>query len=262
MKKMIVFFLLLALPIYAYHEFSSQFHVRNTQEILDYVKELIVDNPVIIECGAWNGDDTIQLSETWPKGKIYAFEPIKEHFLNVLKRTASNPNIALYPVALADVNGELKFHLSDFQNNGVLGGSSSLLPPKEHFKFDHVVTFNKVITVPATTLDDWAKKENVNHIDFMWLDMQGFELNMLMNSQMLKKTKLIYMEVEFIEAYEKQYLYPEIKKWMERNGFMLIGLDFDEKIGMAGASVIKPGNGHPYYGNVLFLNREMIKNVQ
>lgn len=273
MKKCIynfIFFIIYFFPIYGYHRFESHPYQSHTQEVLDYVKGFIVDDPIILEVGAWNGEDTIKFAKMWPKGKIYSLEPVEENFKVLSKNLNPYPNelsiysnVKIFPFALADKTGGLKFYVSDFQNQGVPGGSSSLLPPKEHLKFDNDVTFNKVVTVKAFTLDEFAKLYHIgDKIDFMWLDMQGFELNMLKASTLVKKTKLIYMEVEFVEAYENQYLYPEIKKWMEDNGFILLALDFDEKVGIEGSKTIKPGNGLPYYGNALFLNRDMIKNVR
>lgn len=260
--KILISLLLLPFYIFSYHQFSSQFHNPNSIEIINYVKQFLPINPIILECGAWNGEDTLKFIQAWPSGKIYSFEPIPEHFKTLSDKFQHLSNIKLFQLALADKNGEMNFYVSDFHNNGYPGASSSLLPPKEHLKFDHYVTFNKKINVKTITLDDWVKSENLSQIDFMWLDMQGYELNMLKNSEMLKNTKLIYMEVEFVEAYENQYLYPEIKNFMEDKGFILMAIDFDEKIALEADKYIKPGNSYPYYGNALFLNKNFIKNIK
>lgn len=255
-------FSILFAPIYGYHQFSSQYNVQNTEEIIEYLKDFLPNDPIILECGAMNGDDTLKFSKMWPLAKIYAFEPIPDHFNNIKQRFQDKGKIKIYQLALADKNGKFDFYVSDFNNEGKPGGSSSLLPPKDHLKFDDKVTFNKIITVDAITLDDWAKKEKIDHIDFMWLDMQGFELNMLKPSKMLKNTSIIYMEVEFVEAYEGQYLYPTIKEWMRKNGFDIIALDFDEKLGLLGDKIVKPGANHPYYGNAVFMNTEKFKDIE
>jgi len=240
MKKLIFNLFLsicLSSSLQAYHQFSSQY---NPQAVLDYVKDFLPDNPIILECGAYNGDDTLRMAKQWPKATIHAFEPVPVHFENIKNRTEDNNNIKIYKLALADVEGKLDFYLSDAQNTGILTASSSLLPAKDHVKFDNWVTFNKKTTVDAITLDKWASDEKIDHIDFMWLDMQGFALNMLKPSKMVKNTSVIYIEVEFIEAYEKQYLYPEIKEWMRTNGFDLVAIDFDEKLGLLGDKIVKP----------------------
>lgn len=226
----------------------------NPANVLNFLKPFLPENPVILECGGCNGEETVRFSAYWPESVIYTFEPIPELFQQLTYRTENFQNIHRYQLALADRTGKLSFFFSDYNNTGNPSGSSSLLPPKEVFKFDHALTFNKIIDVDAMTLDDWALQEGVEHIDFMWLDMQGFELNMLKVSELAKTVHIIYIEVEFIEVYAGQYLYPEIKHWMEQNGFELIALDFDENLGLLGDKLVQPGNGLPYYGNAIFLN--------
>lgn len=222
-------------------------------EVLNFVKSYLPTDPVILECGGYNGADTVRMANIWPQGTIYTFEAIPDHCTNICKAIKKYPNVKAFPLALADKTGVLPFYLSRFPTKQ-LAASSSLLPVKDHVKFDNHVSFGGSIDVNAITLDDWAAQEGVTHIDFMWLDMQGSELNMLKVSEIAKKTKVIYTEAEFIEAYEGQYLYPALKQWMLDNGFTLIALDFDETFGLLGDKIVTPSLGVLYYGNAIFLN--------
>jgi len=97
----------------------------------------------------------------------------------------------------------------------------------------------------VTTFDAWAKDHAVDHIDFMWLDMQGYELHALKASpNILKTVKVILTEVEFVEAYEGQYLSYDIKDWLEKNGFVMI------------AQNISAG----WYGDMLFVRNDVLNN--
>jgi hypothetical protein len=92
------------------------------------------------------------------------------------------------------------------------------------------------------TIDAWAKQGAVQNIDFMWLDMQGYELNALKASPKIFKTvKAVLIEVEFVEAYEGQYMYNDVKQWFEQQGFAMVATDFDVK---------KPAW---FWGNALFV---------
>lgn len=226
-------------------------------DIFSFLTTFMPKNPTILECGGFDGTDTLSFANFWPDATIYTFEAVPELYSLLKKRTASLPNIFCYGLALSDTNEEKTFYLSYSRGTRSTGGSSSLLPPKDHLIFDHNISFPEKITVQGITLDDWAASENVDHIDLMWLDMQGFELNMLKASELVKKTRLIYMEVIFVEAYEGQYLYPEIKQWMESHGFELVAVDFNEFIALQGASVIHPKSCLPYFGNAVFLNKAL-----
>ena len=63
----------------------------------------------------------------------------------------------------------------------------------------------------------------VDHIDFMWLDMQGFELQMLKASEeMLSKVKCIHTEVSLKDTYKNAVHYSELRKWLEFKGFNVL----------------------------------------
>ena len=204
-----------------------------------------------MECGGCNGADTELMAKTWPNGTIYTFEPVPAVFDLLKKRVAPYRNVHAYELALADITGKMTFYLSNLNINL---GASSLLPPQEVLKFDGT-TFDVTFEVDAMRLDDWGQLAKVDRLDFMWLDMQGYELNMLQVSELAKTAKVIYTEVEFIEAYKGQYLYADVKNWMMENGFELVALDFEEGLALGDTSIITPGGPNPYAGNAVFLTR-------
>jgi 2-O-methyltransferase len=214
------------------------------RQVLRFVREFLPKDPVIVEAGAYDGSDTSCLARLWPKGRIYSFEPVPEHFSKLQARTRRLKNVKIFPQALSDQNGRAVFYLSQYEwSPSQVSQSSSILPPKEHLVFHPHIHFSETIEVETITLDDWARQERVDHVDFFWLDMQGYELNVLQNSDLAKSAKAIWMEVEFSEAYEGQYLFEDIRKWMESNDFELVGSDFD---------VARPAD---YYGNALFVKQ-------
>jgi 2-O-methyltransferase len=132
------------------------------------------------------------------------------------KKTRNYPNVFCYQLALGDKSGNDKMHLS----TGASDGSSSLLPPKEHLKNFPTVYFDTKIQVEIVTLDDWAKENSINSIDFLWLDLQGMELKVLKSGHSILKTvTAIYSEVSSTEGYENQNLYGELRSWLESEGF-------------------------------------------
>lgn len=72
-------------------------------------------------------------------------------------------------------------------------------------------------------LDDFVKNENINKIDYMWLDMQGYESIVLKNSpNVLKMANFIHTETHNTENYEGNMLTPEYVDFLEKNGFALL----------------------------------------
>jgi len=228
----------------------TELNPNDTTQVLYFVKKYLPKNPVIVEAGAFDGNDTKKMRRMWPKGKIHAFEPVPEIYGWLKKNIRKLSNIFTYNLALSDSNGSGLFNPSIYKKNPYASGS--LLRPKEHLKFVQDIQFEKPITVNMITLDDWARKNNIKYVDFLWFDMQGFELNVLMaSSYILKTVQVIYTEVEFIEAYQGQYVYKDVKNFLESQGFKLVAKDFKDH--EAENKDIKIGDR--WYANAIFCRK-------
>ena len=196
------------------------------------LKKILPDNPTIIEAGAQFGEDTQWMSQMWPTGKIYSFEPSPESFAALQEVANKNHNVTATQCALSNTKGEFVFYLA--------GGASSLLRPQDSFNTDYFHSdLDHPITVEVITLDEWAHNNIVDSIDFLWLDMEGNELNALQGGlNSLKNVKLIYTEVNLQRFWEHCVMYSELTSWMNEHGFIEIWSD------------ITPD----WHGNVLFIN--------
>lgn len=182
------------------------------------IKNYLPFKPVIIDCGAHIGTDTIELAKI-PGSKIYAFEPVKEIFKQLVSNTKNCPNIHCFNVALNDFDGEADMYVS----SGDSDGSSSLMKPKDHIVDHPDVLFNEVEKVKCKTLDSWAKENNVKRVDMLWLDMQGAEQKMLEASTVILDTvAIIHSEVSIRETYEGVQDYKVYKRFLEHKGFKVL----------------------------------------
>lgn len=186
----------------------------------EYIKQFLPKECIILEAGAHNGSDSVKLAKLLPDCTIYAFEPQPILFQQLVTNTLPYKNrIHCYKLALSDINGNAEFYVS----NGLDNGSSSLLKPDYHLTFFPQVQFNQKIIVDTKTLDTWAKENNKERIDFLRLDMQGYEPKMLAASpNLLKTVKVIYTEVSTKELYKGIVLYPQYNKWLQEQGFTLV----------------------------------------
>ncbi len=227
----------------------------SSRQVTEFIKQYLPDNPVILEAGAYNGDDTAVFASVWPQGQVHAFEPVPSLYEKVKTKVAGLENVHVHPVALSDKVGTAAFFVSEHSSNpGAPWGSGSLLTPKPELnRRDRHITFPKKITVNTTTLDTWAKENRISAIDFMWLDMQGHELVALKHAKTILHTvKLIFIEVEFVGVYKDQPLYKDIKHWFATQGFKVLALDFSEQHAKQGKKIPV---GQEYYGNALFINK-------
>jgi FkbM family methyltransferase len=211
-------------------------------DIRKWILENLPNNPTILEAGTADGTDTLFFAHYFPNGMIYGFEPVPNHFNDTLNKISGRNNVIVYNLALSEDCEPKEIHVSD--RFGQDWGSSSLLKPKEHLTQHPEITFNKTITVDCTNLDVWIKDKNINRINLIWLDIQGYEPVVLGSSPItMSMSEYIYAEVSLIDTYEGVQKYPEFKKFMEENGFEAIHEEL------------------PWQdmGNVLFKNKNIIK---
>lgn len=189
---------------------------------LEFISKYIPENPIILEAGAHIGTDTVKMANQWPSGVIHSFEPVAHVFAELKIRTLGLTNVRRYNLALGSKNGEAEIYVS----SGLSDGSSSLLQPSGHLNFHPEVLFKDVQIVQTSTIENWSKLSGVETIDFMWLDMQGGEMDALMNAgKLLKTVKLVYSEVSLVNLYSGAPLYSEFARWMNKQGFSVIRED-------------------------------------
>lgn len=189
--------------------------VINEQISKSFLKQFLPKNPVIIDCGAYDGSDSVELL-TILGGVVHSFEAVPLIFERLKEKTKDYENIKVYNLALSNDNTLRDLYVSQ----GHSDASSSLLKPRDHIE-DHPTTFfAEVIKVETITLDNWSKINGVERIDLLWLDMQGFELEMLKSStKILSNVRVIHTEVSVKETYEGVAKYGELRTWLENAGF-------------------------------------------
>ena len=176
-------------------------------------------NPIIVDCGSYNGSDAIDLVKIYPEATVYCFEPVPELFIQLKDNTDAYPNIHCYQIALSDRDGTADMYVSSQGSDG----SSSLLEPSTHLDDHPNVLFDNTIRVKVMKLDTWAQVNNVRSVDLLWLDMQGFEFQMLEASpNILHHTKLIHTEISMRDTYKGVLVYDRFRAWLEANSFCVI----------------------------------------
>ena len=187
-----------------------------------HIAKYLPEKSIILEAGAFDGNDTLQMATFWKDSTIHSFEPIDSLNSEIKKKIKKYSNVNLYKLGLSNHTGTSSFFISE----GLSTASSSILKPKEHLNFHPDVKFEKSIQIEALTIDDWANKFNIHRIDLMWLDLQGAEPSILKASpKMLAKTKIIFTEVSLKEMYQDSMLYPEYRAWLEQQGFKVVWED-------------------------------------
>jgi len=187
---------------------------------LDELSSVLPDAPTIIEAGASRGMDTVKFAARWPASKIFAFEPVNQTYDQLVEATRNFPNVTTIRAALGDKVGGTTINVSSRPDNKLATDASSLLEPHESFTKNHNLQFTEKQQVELKTLPSFCEEFGLQHIDFMWLDMQGFELKMLQAAgKFLEHVDRIYMEVYSIATYNDAPSYDQVRQSMTHLGF-------------------------------------------
>lgn len=166
-------------------------------------------NPVIFEIGSHTGTDTIHLCKIKAGVKVHAFEPDPRNSLNNLPE-----NVNINYVAVSNKEGEIEFYQSDRnpKDNTEWTCSSSIRKPKNHLTaYDYVTFKQQPIKVKSIRLDDYCKENKVEKIDFIWMDVQGAEGDVIEGGrEILKRTRYLYTEYSDKELYEGELTLQQI----------------------------------------------------
>lgn len=169
-------------------------------------------------------------SDAWfrlaPLARLIGFEPDPEECrrLNALSAEHGRQEIS-YPVALGSEDGQATLHITREP------ACSSLYRPSEAVlrqfpSLRQIMTVDRTSSVPIRRLDGWASAECVDRIDFIKLDTQGSELDILRGAGALLQTCLgIEVEVEFSALYEGQPLFADVDAYLRSCGFTLWRLE-------------------------------------
>ena len=179
-------------------------------------------HPVIFEFGANEGQSTLGLLQWIPKANIFAFEPdprANEKF----KEKILNDNVVLAEVAIDGQNGTCIFHQSSGEGaSWDWNQSGSIRVPAKHLESVPHIKLEKITEVPIVRLDDWAAHLTLDAVDFIWADIQGAEMDLILGGkETLKKTRFFYTEYRNQACYNGQSSLDEICEALSNLGLVL-----------------------------------------
>tara|TARA_Y100001958_G_scaffold132216_1_gene101760 strand:+ start:1208 stop:1993 length:786 start_codon:yes stop_codon:yes gene_type:complete len=203
----------------------------------ELLKDKIRKNPVIFDVGANKGQSIESFLKLFDQPIIHSFEPVEIDFNNISKKFENNKNIFLNNVALGHQTEEKEFNITagtwNSSFNKINSGDNWLkarakelkateLGPKE--KDFHITSVQKVNII---TLDNYCKDNNINQIDLLKIDTQGYEDKVLEGSlKTIKdnKIKVIMTEVSFDDIYDKYFSFSDIEKFIVPHDFRMVGI--------------------------------------
>ena len=168
----------------------------------------------------------------------------------------------VYPYCLLDKIGNSSFNLNyDPYTSSIYSFDEKFkeyYSPNDHVDIDYVFgdafrTMNK-FDLNTTTLDEIVEKDNIIPPDFLSIDTQGSELNILMGAKKCLEQNILSLlvEVEFLPIYKNQPLFGDICKFLYKYGFLLSDLSYFRRYPCRGKEWFR-GAGDIVDGEALFI---------
>jgi FkbM family methyltransferase len=133
----------------------------------------------IFDVGAHHGESATEYSILYPQARIDSFEPVRASFVEMQRRTAGNPRIHCHNLALGSRREESTMDTS--------AGHSSMFKISDHGDE----------RVRVVTAADFCCEKRIDRINFLKVDTEGFDLEVLYGAQTLIEDAAIdLIEVE------------------------------------------------------------------
>lgn len=203
---------------------------------------------VMVDGGAHDGCSSVQFARHYPNLCVHTFEPNADLELKLkadLKHIPGTRNRA----ALAATDGKLAMQINESPMT-----SSVLAADTWSTKYFAQVTRPiERRTVDAISLDSFVQKQNIDRIDLIKLDLQGYEREALQGARETLDGGVgcIYTEVNFISFYQGCALFADIDVIMRQHGYRLYNIyhlathHVDGQIGSADALFVRDTTTRP-----------------
>jgi FkbM family methyltransferase len=178
----------------------------------------------VVDGGANVGDVTAHLLANFPTATIYAFEPDPDCWQSLQQRYADQRRVIASPLGLSRDGRPLVLHR--YAESG-LNSVQPLSAGAEPYLQGYGTAAQGSLTVPMTTLDQYCEQNGLSEIDFVKLDLQGWEIACLEGARNLLtsgRIGAVYAEVNFVALYHGQVYYEDLALFLREYGYRLFSL--------------------------------------
>ena len=199
------------------------------KKILDFLKKKFNNyNITVIDVGAHHGETISMLNKNFNIKELHAFEASPLNFRILLKnydKKKYENKIILNNFAL----GESEY--KSFINQTIESSSSTINDIDENTNYfkkkKRILTFfinkkfSKKIPIKVIALDNYLKDKNLNHIDLIKIDTEGYEFMVLKGLfKSFTNVDVIYFEHHYDSMIKKSYKFADINNLLLKNNFI------------------------------------------
>ncbi|MEJ7783663.1 MAG: FkbM family methyltransferase [Solirubrobacteraceae bacterium] len=140
---------------------------------------------------------------------VHAFEPDPDNRARLEYAVGNDPNVTIVPMAVSNASGEMQLFTSDLST-----GVSSLAP--------FTATHRPSVQVPVITLGEYLARAAIFAVDFMKIDVEGFERNVLEGYDWSIRPDVIVLEFEDAKTLPLGYSWKDLADDLRARGYEIL----------------------------------------
>lgn len=164
---------------------------------------------VVFDVGANVGNWSKKIVEVNPEAEIHAFEPVPATFEKLKNNLKGFPNLKLNLLGLSSESGKLNFNF--YPDSSYLSSA-----------FEHDLgKEGQLIEVDVIQGDQYCEQNDIQQIDLLKIDTEGFESKVLKGfTSMFESNKIRLVQFEYGPmAIDSKFLLSDFYKFFETHGF-------------------------------------------
>lgn len=213
MKKNIILFII---------KFFDYFHQK---KILKFLKEKkkISNFDTLIDVGAHLGETIEIYSKNFKIKKIYSFEPNIKNYKILKNKNFGNLNITIENIALGSNNTSVVIKQMQESSSSTIkdiNENSKYFIRKKKLLFNDNLNIHVDQKITQFTLAKYVREKKINKIDFLKIDTEGYEFDVLKGAnEILNTISLVIFEHHYDDMIKKGYKFKDIHKYLLINNF-------------------------------------------
>jgi FkbM family methyltransferase len=180
------------------------------------------DNDLLIDVGGFEGNWTELCLKINPNYKIKIFEPNLQNYQIICEKFKSNKEIEVFNLGLSNSNSKLTYYNIINSQSTIRGISGFVFRP-----IYNNYNYSK-IEIDVVKLDDVIKE----NIDFIKIDTEGFELNVIEGCEkLLTNKKIKFLQFEYGGTFkDKNISLNDIISFLKKYDYVVYNIDKNEKL--------------------------------
>ena len=193
----------------------------------------------VFDVGANVGQSAHKFREAFPRANIYSFEPVRALFEELQKSGPGDEHVRCFQLALGSAPGIGKIYFTDHPT------MNSLIEPENSLGSEEV---------QIDTVDSFCAAHDIERIDLLKVDAEGFDLEVLKGAASLLssgRVAFVLAEVGFHSDGTSHVLFDSVREFLVPYGFRVFGF-YDQNLEWSGEKRLR-------FANVCFSNEKAFR---